>query len=68
VPAKTPADIIQRLNDETTKALAVPRTQERLTEIAAEPMIMSPSDFAAMLAEEFASNARLAKTIGLKAT
>jgi tripartite-type tricarboxylate transporter receptor subunit TctC len=67
-PAKTPGDIIQRLNDETTKALAVPGTQERLREIAAEPMIMSPSDFAAMLAQEFASNAELAKKIGLKAT
>jgi tripartite-type tricarboxylate transporter receptor subunit TctC len=68
VPARTPDEIIQKLNDETTKALGVPRMRERLAEIAAEPMIMSPSDFGAMIAQEFAANAELAKKIGLKAT
>jgi len=67
-PVKTPREIIQRLNDETTKALDVPRMRERLADISAEPMIMSPSEFAAMITQEFADNAELARKIGLKAT
>jgi tripartite-type tricarboxylate transporter receptor subunit TctC len=67
-PAKTPDEIIQKLNDETAKALDVAHMQERLADIAAEPMLMSPSEFAAMLAQEFTSNAELARKIGLKAS
>jgi tripartite-type tricarboxylate transporter receptor subunit TctC len=67
-PVKTPHEIIQRLNDETIKALNVPRMRERLADISAEPMIMSPSEFAAMITQEFAANAELARKIGLKAT
>jgi tripartite-type tricarboxylate transporter receptor subunit TctC len=68
VPAKTPDGIIQKLNAETATALGLPHMQERFADIAAEPMIMSPSQFAAMLAQEFTTNAELAKKIGLKAS
>ena len=68
VPAKTPDGIIQKLNAETTTALGLPHMQERFADIAAEPMIMSPSQFAAMLAQEFTTNAELARKIGLKAS
>jgi tripartite-type tricarboxylate transporter receptor subunit TctC len=68
VPAKTPDEIIQKLNDETAKALEVPRMRERFAEIAAEPMIMSPAEFGAMIAQEFAANSQLARKIGLKAS
>jgi tripartite-type tricarboxylate transporter receptor subunit TctC len=68
VPAKTPGEIIQKLNDETIQALGVPRMRERFAEIATAPMIMSPSQFGGLIAQEFATNAQLAKKIGLKAT
>src|SRR5262249_40477400 len=61
VPTKTSREIIQRLNDETTKALGGPHMRERFADLAAEPMLMSPSEFGAMIAQEFASNGQLAK-------
>ena len=37
-PAKTPADIVNRLHAETVKALAVASVQERLAKIGQEPL------------------------------
>jgi tripartite-type tricarboxylate transporter receptor subunit TctC len=68
VPAKTPDEIIHTLNDETTKALGDPHMRERFADLSAEPMIMSPSEFGAMIAQEFTTNAELARKIGLKAS
>ena len=37
VPAKTPRDIVNRLHDETQKALAIPSVQERLAKVGQDP-------------------------------
>ena len=44
VPAKTPRPIIGRLNAETTKALALPEVQQKLTAQGVEPAPLSPSE------------------------
>jgi tripartite-type tricarboxylate transporter receptor subunit TctC len=67
VPAKTPRDIVARLNQETLKALQAPEVRERLSKLGAEPMPMSPEQFDAYIREELAANARIVKAAGIKA-
>jgi tripartite-type tricarboxylate transporter receptor subunit TctC len=67
VAAKTPRDIVARLNQETLKALQAPEVRERLSKLGAEPMPMSPEQFDAYIREEFAANARIVKAAGIKA-
>jgi tripartite-type tricarboxylate transporter receptor subunit TctC len=66
-PAKTPHEIVVRLNREVLKALQSPEVRERLANLGAEPMPMSPEQFDAYIRDEYASNARIVKAAGLKA-
>jgi tripartite-type tricarboxylate transporter receptor subunit TctC len=67
-PAKTPRGIVERLNQETIKVLGAASLQESFANNAAEPMIMSPTEFETMIRGEVAANAALAKSIGLTAS
>lgn len=67
VPAKTPRDIINRLYEETQKALASPEVKERLAKLGAEPMPMTAAEFDAYIKDELASNEKLIKAAGIKA-
>ena len=67
VPAKTPRDIVNRLYQETLKALAMPDIQERLAKIGAEPATMPPDEFDALRRRELVENVQLMKTAGIKA-
>jgi tripartite-type tricarboxylate transporter receptor subunit TctC len=51
-PKGTPAAIIERLNQETLKALADPALRNKLIEIGAEPSPTSPAEFRALIAAE----------------
>lgn len=66
VPAKTPREVVDKLHAETTKALQSPKVRERLLALGVEPMEMTPQQFDALVRQEVAINATLAKTIGLK--
>jgi tripartite-type tricarboxylate transporter receptor subunit TctC len=66
MPAKTPADIVDRLSRETLKALQTPKIAERLTALGLDPMVMTPSEFAALVEREIAINAALVKAADLK--
>jgi tripartite-type tricarboxylate transporter receptor subunit TctC len=66
VPAKTPRDVVNRLNRETVKVLAMPDTKERFAKIGAEPYAMTVDEFAALLRREFVENERLIKAAGIK--
>ena len=66
VPAKTPSDIVSRLNRETLNALQAPKTREKLAALGVEPMVMSPAEFAAYVEREIALNATLVQQAGLK--
>lgn len=67
VPAKTPREIVDRLNRETLKALQAPKLRERMAQMGLEPMPMSPQEFQAFVRDEVAMNSALVKRAGIKA-
>jgi tripartite-type tricarboxylate transporter receptor subunit TctC len=66
VPAKTPLPIVERLYVETTRALALPEVQQKLTVQGVEPAPLTPNEMDAMIRREIALNLRIAKEAGLK--
>ena len=66
VGAKTPRDIVNRLNGETVKLLATPELKDRFAKIGAEPFTMTPEEFDAMIRREMVENERLIKAAGIK--
>ena len=65
-PAKTPREILERLNRETAKVLRSPELQARFDTIVMTPMIMSVDEFAAFLRKDFEMNAQVVKQAGLQ--
>ncbi|MEK8051839.1 tripartite tricarboxylate transporter substrate binding protein [Ideonella sp. DXS22W] len=65
-PAGTPADIVNRLQQETAKALATPAMQERLKSQGAVPSGITSAQFAALIAAETAKWAKVVKVSGAK--
>ncbi len=65
-PAKTPRDIVNRLNEELVKALATPEVKERFTRLGADAWTLRPEQFDAYIADEIKSNAALVKAAGLE--
>jgi len=66
VPAKTPRDIVQRLNAEVVKALATPEVKERFEKLGADAWTLAPEAFDAYVRDEVRSNAALVKAAGLE--
>jgi len=52
-PAKTPRDIVAKLNAEVNRALQMPETKERLAKLGTEPMSMTPEQFDRFFASEY---------------
>ena len=65
VPAKTPREIVNRLNAEVQKALALPEVKERFVQLGADAWTLSPEQFDAYIKAEVAANAALVKAAGL---
>ena len=68
VPAKTPRDIVNRLNAEVVKALATPEVKERFATLGADAWTLTPDQFDAYIKAEIASNLPLVKAAGLMPT
>ena len=66
LPAKTPREIVDKLNRETLKAMQAPKVRERLATLGFDPMVLSPKEFDTHVEKEIAVNAALVKAIGLK--
>lgn len=66
-PAKTPAQVVERLHKEISAALANPGVAEKMSKLGADPMTMTSSDFRALISKEIVSNAELVKAAGIKA-
>lgn len=66
VPAKTPRPIIDRLHQETMKALNNPNVLAKFEPQGVEPMPLSPTEFDALIAKEIEMNRALVKAAGLK--
>ena len=65
-PAGTPADIVNRIQQETAKALQSPALKERLLSQGAIPSGNTPAEFTKFIAAETAKWAQVVKTSGAK--
>jgi len=66
VPAGTPAPLVERLSEETRKAVAAPEVRKRLIDLGAEPLGSSSKEFAAYVESEFRRWGKLAKDAGIR--
>ena len=66
VPAKTPREIVDKLSQETQKALAAPGVREKLAQQGMDPMPITPAAFDAQIRREIDSILALAKAANLK--
>jgi tripartite-type tricarboxylate transporter receptor subunit TctC len=65
-PAGTPADIINRIQQETAKALRSPAINEKLLSQGAIPSGNTPAEFAKMIDSEIRKWAQVVKVSGAK--
>ena len=65
-PAGTPADVVQRLNQEAARALRAPDVQARLAELAAEASSTTPSEYLAALRQEYERWGGIIRERGIK--
>jgi tripartite-type tricarboxylate transporter receptor subunit TctC len=61
LPAKTPREIVERLQQETAKALQTPAVAARLAALGVEPMPLSQAEFAAFIRDDVEANVALVK-------
>ena len=66
-PAKTPPDIVNKLNAEIQKALQAPAVREKLAKLGVQPMAMNAGEFGKFVKEELTINAEIAKAAGISA-
>jgi tripartite-type tricarboxylate transporter receptor subunit TctC len=65
-PAGTPREIIQRLNQETRNALALPDVRQRAIDSGTEPLTTTPEEFAAYIREETKKWGEVVKAANIK--
>ena len=66
-PARTPRDIVNRLNGEINKAEQVPEVKQRLANLGAEPMPMSADQFDKYIQEQAVVLQKIMRDAGAKA-
>jgi tripartite-type tricarboxylate transporter receptor subunit TctC len=66
-PAKTPPAVIEKLNRETVRILALPDANERLSRLGSEPIGNSPEEARKYIAAEFEKWSKVVKAAGIKA-
>lgn len=65
-PAKTPREIVARLNDAAVKALRSPEVRERMTQIGFDVVANSPDEFGAFMKSEVERWTRVVQKGGIK--
>ena len=66
VPAKTPADIVGRINSEVARVLNSPEVKARLVPQGMDLVTGSPADLGALIRDEYASWGKVIREAGLK--
>ena len=66
VPARTPKELVTRLNIEIVKILDMPDVQEKMSDRGLEPMSSTPEQFAAIIKADIAKYGKVINDIGLK--
>jgi tripartite-type tricarboxylate transporter receptor subunit TctC len=65
-PAGTPAPVLERLNAEIDKILAMPAVRERYLDVALEPIGGSIAQFAQRIRDDHERYGKVVKEIGMK--
>ena len=65
-PAKTPAEIVDKLNRSINEGLTDPALKARLADLGGTPLTGSPADFGKLIVEETEKWGKVAKFAGLK--
>jgi tripartite-type tricarboxylate transporter receptor subunit TctC len=65
-PAKTPADIRDKLYAAIAKALQVPAIRDKLANLGADPMLLDSAQYTALVRSEIETNTQLVKAVGIK--
>ncbi|MBA3774105.1 MAG: tripartite tricarboxylate transporter substrate binding protein [Ramlibacter sp.] len=65
-PARTPRDVVNRLQAEVVKALNTPEVKERFATLGADAWTLAPEQFDAYIKDEIKANALLVKAAGLE--
>ncbi len=65
-PARTPPDVIARLNAETVRALQTPQLRERFTGLGFDTVGSSPEEYNRLVAAEYERLGKLIREAGLK--
>jgi len=66
MPAKTPRAIVDRFYATTMRIIETPAMQQKLAELAVDPMPMKPAELDALVETEIKANEKLIKAAGLK--
>jgi tripartite-type tricarboxylate transporter receptor subunit TctC len=66
-PKNTPAEIVDKLNNEINAALADPKFKARLADLGGTALSGSPSDFGKLIADETEKWGKVVKFVGIKA-
>ena len=64
-PARTPPDIVKKLNAEIASMMNTPEARERLASLGAEPQAQSPEEFARYINDDVAKWTRLVRENGI---
>jgi tripartite-type tricarboxylate transporter receptor subunit TctC len=65
-PAGTPAPIVERIARDLGRVVTLPDVRERLASLGAEPMAMTPGEFARFVKREIEDSARVARAAGIR--
>jgi len=66
MPAKTPPAIVERFYTAAARVLKTDKMQEKLAQLAVDPMPMTSAEFNKYVVDEIAANAQLVKAAGIK--
>jgi tripartite-type tricarboxylate transporter receptor subunit TctC len=66
VPVKTPREIVDKLYDESRKAVQLPAVQQKFAGLGGEPMNMTQAEFDKYIRADIARNAALVTAAGIK--
>jgi len=65
-PAKTPADVVNKLHDATEKALQLPAVKDHLAKIGVDPELMSLAQFTKFFKDDYNDTLQLAENANIK--
>ena len=66
-PASLPRDLVNRINRDVMRVMQMPDVKERLASLGAEPMTMTPAEFAKFVKGELDTSAKIVKAGNIKA-